>query len=629
MADEESTSWDETVETGTRSEPESVTLSLSSVSEQSFTDRYQTLRRLGEGGMGEVLLCADKTIGRQVALKVMRPEAAVRSTSQQRFVREARVQGQLEHPSIVPVYDLGRNGDELYFTMKRVRGETLQEIVAGLREQRASFDERYSRHRLLTAFTSLCLAIDYAHQHGVLHRDLKPANVMLGDFGEVYVLDWGLARLGDKDEPVRDDSTEVKLHSPSGTRDGTVLGTPGYMPPEQARGRREALGPASDVYSLGCVLYELLTYEPIMEEAPMVAMLTRTVDGVDARASVRAPQAMVPPELESICRRATAMRSEDRYPSARALHDALEEFLAGQRDTTLRRDVANQHADRAAAAIASSRELESVGTIEMRRTAMREIGRALALDPENARAIEVMTRLLTEAPSELPPEVTYEIERARAQKTRWTGRVGMWTFGSLVFYLPLFVWADATEWTSVLVFYALAAICSGLSGWTARQRRPTELSTVAVMTLSNAMFLSLWSLFGPLIVLPPVLVANTVAFAVQMRGAARVFAIGLGSACALTPILLEVLGVVGPSFHFDGSDLVLHGVVLGVSPGATLLLVGSASVVAIITVSLALARVRDTLDDAERRLYVYAWHLREIVPTSARRATDPVARRAS
>ncbi|MCA9797823.1 MAG: serine/threonine protein kinase, partial [Candidatus Eremiobacteraeota bacterium] len=169
-----------------------------------------------------------------------------------RFLRECRIQGQLEHPAVVPVHDLGVGPDgAVYFTMKRVLGFTLDQIVAGLRRGDPELIRRFSRRRLLTAFLSICQAVELAHARGVIHRDLKPANMMLGDFGEVYVLDWGLARLASDPvsavheiRPVPPGESDHRL-----TAAGTFLGTPGYLPPEHARG--EAIDPRADVYALG------------------------------------------------------------------------------------------------------------------------------------------------------------------------------------------------------------------------------------------------------------------------------------------------------------------------------------------------------------------------------------------
>jgi serine/threonine-protein kinase len=158
-----------------------------------LTRRYEPRELLGEGGMGEVHRCTDARIGREVAMKVMR-HADEPGSSTKRFRREALLQANLEHPSIVPVYDVGVDAEGApCFAMKRVRGQTLRHILTRIAEGDELARRRYPVHKLLGAFSQVCLAIDFAHSRGVIHRDLKPANIMLGDFGEVYVLDWGLA----------------------------------------------------------------------------------------------------------------------------------------------------------------------------------------------------------------------------------------------------------------------------------------------------------------------------------------------------------------------------------------------------------------------------------------------------
>jgi len=196
--------------------------------------RYQQRESLGAGGMGEVALCLDDRVGREVALKVLRPEVSSSRPARLRFLREARLQGQLEHPAIVPVHDIGvsPSGHD-YFTMKRIRGFTLQEILIGIRQGVGPWRERYGTRRLLAAFGQVCLAIDFAHARGIVHRDLKPANIMFGDFGEVYVLDWGLAKVMDE-VPEGEDAVAGPLRlpeEPAVTRDGLVMGTIGYMAP--------------------------------------------------------------------------------------------------------------------------------------------------------------------------------------------------------------------------------------------------------------------------------------------------------------------------------------------------------------------------------------------------------------
>lgn len=272
-----------------------------------FDERYGPPTELGRGGMGVVQLHRDERIGREVAMKRLRGPVVGMPELSARFVREARVQGQLEHPAIPPVYDVGVDPDGApYFTIKRLRGRTLKDIIAGLVAGTPRYAQ-FTRRRLLADLASVCLAVEFAHNRGVLHRDLKPANIMLGDYGEVYVLDWGVAKLAEVDDsPV--DLSEIVRDTPAGeaatTMAGIVLGTPGYMAPEQLHNHN--IGPTVDVYALGSILFEILTLLPLHDGRSKDAILAQTVAGADARASVRAPDLDIPPELEAACVRATA-----------------------------------------------------------------------------------------------------------------------------------------------------------------------------------------------------------------------------------------------------------------------------------------------------------------------------------
>src|SRR5690606_21829475 len=213
-----------------------------------LAERYRLRRLIGRGGMGEVHLAQDARVGRSVALKVMRPEDASYPEAKARFLREARVQGQLEHPSIVPVYDLDHDDKgEVFFVMRRVAGVTLDQVIKGLRKDDPLMVERFSMRRLLSALQQVCLALDYAHTRGVIHRDIKPSNLILGEFGEVYVLDWGIAKVvgvADGDGVVGDLTPGLEA-----TRHGDVLGSIGYMAPEQLSASSE-VDPRADVYAL-------------------------------------------------------------------------------------------------------------------------------------------------------------------------------------------------------------------------------------------------------------------------------------------------------------------------------------------------------------------------------------------
>ncbi|MBN8617019.1 MAG: serine/threonine protein kinase, partial [Deltaproteobacteria bacterium] len=324
----------------------------------SFEARYEAHELLGKGGMGEVRLYLDRRIGRDVAHKTLRKDVRKSSIGLERFVREARVQGQLEHPAVLPVYDLGVDPEgHVFFTMKRVRGTPLDVVLDAISMDDAEMRALHSRRRLLSAFVQVCRAMDFAHSRGVLHRDLKPANVMLGEYGEVHVLDWGLAKIvgtdaqrGDR-ERVGDvpEDGESGDSSSTPTLAGSVLGTPGYMSPEQARGETDGLDGRTDVYSLGAILFEIVFREPLHAVPGAAARMGSTLVGAEMRASERMHGADVPPELEEICKRACALDPDYRTPSARALADAVERFLDGERDDERRKELAREHVEKARA----------------------------------------------------------------------------------------------------------------------------------------------------------------------------------------------------------------------------------------------------------------------------------------
>ncbi len=593
---------------------------------RTFAERYDRERVLGEGGMGVVLLHRDQQIGRRVAMKVLRQEHAGVPDREARFVREARLQGQLEHPAVVPVYDLGVDPEgATYFTMKRVRGVTLASIIEQLADGDAQAHQRFSRRRLLGALSSACLAVDFAHQHGVVHRDLKPENIMLGDYGEVYLLDWGLAKVGaDRDEEVEQE-IELPQVAASETVVGALMGTPGYMAPEQVQAQA-APTPAWDVYALGAVLFELLALGPLHPAWSVEAAFASTLGGADARPSVRAPVQAIAPELDVVCVKATAVDPAERYASARELHQAIEKYLGGERDVELRRDLARQHAESAADVL--QRVGDEQDEIAARRQGMQELGRALALDPGNEQAMVTLVRLLNSEPRALPAEVVAEMERSQREKTRWMGRSGAIGYASLLLYLPFLYWLGIRDVVAVVGFYAAFALCVLFGVWVARQRSPSARIPLVAAVLSNLGFALSASFFGALVLTPALIAVNTTTFAAYAKRGHRLAMIGIGCLALLVPIALELSGTL-TSYSFSAAGMTIAPRALELPRLPTLVVLSLASIATVVTSCLSVSSLRHSLEAAERRLYLYAWHLREFVPASARPATDPtVARRA-
>jgi len=293
--------------------------------------RYPVTGELGAGGMGLVYRVEDRTLERDLAAKVLRADD---QASLDKFILEAKITGLLEHPNIVPIHELSTAADgRHFFTMKRVEGEDLDALL----DRMANTAEGHSLVGLLQIFLKVCDAIEFAHSRGVIHRDLKPANIMIGQFGEVLVMDWGLAKLLTEAEP--HDATCQPRSGPTSdsgqTLDGTILGTPSYMPPEQAEGQIAALDQRSDIYSLGAVLYELLTLEPPYDGDPQ-SVLMAVRGGQLLSPSERAPSRAIPWELDAVVLRAMARDQEARYASVQALKEDLLAYLDGRTLTAAR-----------------------------------------------------------------------------------------------------------------------------------------------------------------------------------------------------------------------------------------------------------------------------------------------------
>lgn len=290
--------------------------------------RYAVEGRLGEGGMGRVVRAWDRNLGREVALKTISKDK-LDDERLRRFVTEARLTSQLAHPGIVPVHELffDEQGDPWY-AMKRVEGQSLEEILDGLSAEDEEFTERHHLPNLLQIFLSTCRAVAHAHRHRVIHRDLKPANIMVGDLGEVLVMDWGVARLLSVAE-ARADGEEPLPEDERATVSGAWVGSPAYMAPEQVQRGAEADSPRADVWSLGVVLYQILTLKPPFA-APNVARLLWMVARESPPAPrERAPDRDIPAEVEAICLRALQREPSERFPDAAALAAAIQGWLEG------------------------------------------------------------------------------------------------------------------------------------------------------------------------------------------------------------------------------------------------------------------------------------------------------------
>ena len=325
--------------------------------------RFEILGEIGRGGMGIVLEARDPRLRRRVAIKIIRSRAAASTFHLDRFVAEAQITGQLQHPGIIPVHEMGSTADGArFFVMTRVQGASLAEV---LRQLRSGQGDEWSRNRLLGVFVQICNAVAYAHDRGVLHRDLKPANVMLGAFGEVLVLDWGIARLLRSDEPSSAEGgslpsvpgvtrgEDVDRLTIAATRAGAIVGTPEYMSPEQLKG--QPVDERSDVWSLGAILYALLTHSAPFQGAQRELRLEGLLDGPPEDPRRRRPDVALPDELVDLCMSALATNPEDRPQSTTAFGNAVRSYLEGSK----RREQAEEYLDKARQAWAKEQALQT------------------------------------------------------------------------------------------------------------------------------------------------------------------------------------------------------------------------------------------------------------------------------
>jgi serine/threonine-protein kinase len=316
--------------------------------------RYDLGAELGRGGSGRVAVAVDRHIGRRVALKTLIGGATAERALVQRFVEEARITGQLEHPSVIPIYDLGVLADgQPFYVMRVVPRRTLRDVLRDPEQRR-----EWPLVRLCGMFVQVCRAMAYSHARGVIHRDLKPDNVLLGEYGEVYVADWGIARLAGEKETLAAPVAAADTTARAGTIIGSILGTPGYMPPEQALGRWDEVDHRADLFALGAILYEILTARRPFEGDSVLRIVAHTVND-----PVRPPQDVWPAcplVLADLCLKLLQKERDKRPASADEVAEEVEAFLEGAKERQRRREEADALAAAAAAPLGDWRGLRAV-----------------------------------------------------------------------------------------------------------------------------------------------------------------------------------------------------------------------------------------------------------------------------
>lgn len=298
--------------------------------------RYDFLKIVGEGAMGQIHLVAERNLQRKVALKTLHQKVMQDRTALGRFLNEVQITAQLDHPNVVPVYNLEQMDGSLAYTMKMVEGKTLKQVLQSARQQwetQGYADENHSLDNLLEYFLKVCEAMHYAHSKGVIHRDLKPANLMIGPYGEVYVMDWGIARLmggGHEQGGGLNRNSQIAEQDLELTQAGQILGTPRYMSPEQIRGKNNELDARSDLFALGAILFELVTLKPAFTGKTAPELLKQILTGQHQSISPLFPRQPVPRELQAVIGKALQVKREDRYRDLQAMMDDIHRYQRGE-----------------------------------------------------------------------------------------------------------------------------------------------------------------------------------------------------------------------------------------------------------------------------------------------------------
>jgi len=544
---------------------------------------------IGKGGIGEVLAAHDLRIGRDVAIKRLRDRSPSEAQIN-RFLREARIQARLEHPAIPPVHELGRDRDgRPYFAMKRLAGVTLGELLS---------TGEQNRPRLLRAFVDVCHAIEFAHERGVVHRDLKPSNIILGNFGDVYVLDWGLARVVGEAvaEVVTDDIDSLEIKT------GDVLGTPGYMAPEQLQKAAEAGRPA-DIYALGSILFEILAGEPLHPRGPQALPSTVGNEAVTSVAK-RRPERQVAPELDALAAAMVQMDPTQR-PPARRVADRIQAYLDGDRDVARRKTMAID-------LVWAARALFDENN---RADAMRAASRALALDPESTEAAQLITALMLEPPKEPPPELRSTLREAEATGVRRHALTAIGAYLALASFLPIAAWNGVRRWDVVLGVFAIT-MAMALFAWRTTRHPERSIGTMLVYALGNVALIAMLSrMAGPFTFVPGLACVITMSvMAYPIFIAKPWLLIGLLLSGLLAPVALEHWGYLASTWDLANGELISHAGALAIGGMRTAVMLVAANAAMIAVAGIDAARIYRANREARIQLVTQAWHLRQLLP---------------
>jgi serine/threonine-protein kinase len=453
----------------------------------------------------------------------------------------------------------------------------------------------------------VCRAVDFAHTRGVVHRDLKPANIVLGEFGEVYVLDWGIARVvGDTGEVVTADIDTLEGSAPP----GQVLGTPGYISPEQVGG--PDVGLPADVYSLGAILFEILAGQPVHPRGQQAALASTVGDQTLLSPAARRPDRAIPPELDALCF-AMLSRTIAARPTARACADRIEEYLDGDRDVARRRSMAIDLVWQARAALEA----------EQRSEAMQAASRALALDPQVAGAAEIVTRLMLEPPRTTPPELQNALRDADAADISRHAKAAIPGYVLIAGFLPLLIWNGIIKWWIVLAMVA-SALAMAVAAMRLKASPLRSFGWWVLYAMGNAVVMVMLNrIAGPFTFVPALVSFITASVITYPAFLERPWVLTIVMLSGfLLPVGLEATGWIPSTWDLREGGIFVQGnaIDLGGPPALlTTLLASTATVVMAGIQSSVLGRANRA---AQHKLVAQAWQLSHLLPSATRAATN-------
>jgi serine/threonine-protein kinase len=455
-----------------------------------------------------------------------------------------------------------------------------------------------------------------------VHRDIKPSNIMLGNYGDVYLLDWGVAKHAQ--QTVTDGVVQSSPAEPAFA--GGVIGTPRTMAPEQAAGGN--VDARADVYALGAVLFEILTLHPLHPEGGFDTVLPAILAGVDARPSVRYPEREVAPELEDLCVRATKLHASERMESALALSQGIESFLDGDRDLQLRRDGAQKHATLAkdlADAVLAPAAGDGAQRERERTRALREVGKALALDAHNAVALGTLVRLLTTPPAQAPREVLAEQLQVQRRHLRIAG-VALSIVYAYISLNALATWSlGVRNMSAVVVAHVLWGLALAAAVVTAVRPRYLPLFASCFFGVTTCAYLT--SVYSPLLpIVPTLLVVHGVLFAFVGQMRLRLAMIAYTALAWTFSSFAATLGLLPQTVRFEGGDITIHSNVIDLPASGIPVYMYAAVMAMLVAPAVLVGRLRGAYQRSDDAMRLQAWQLRQLVSNDEGQPLGPTVR---